>query len=551
MKGLLLCLFICFLQFSFAQKYGNEWIKYGQTYYKFPILQTGFYKIDYNTLTNANVPLNTLNSAHLQVFGREKEQPLYMVDGNDNVFGPGDYFLFYAEANDGWLDSTLFKNPQGIGNPGYSLYNDTLFYFFSWNTSSPTSRFEVSEDTTFSNYLQSEYIMWTQFHEFHNEYFEGRTLANISSSFYNDGEGYVRSKAYGPFNQDLNFNTAHRYVGPDAPAAVFQGKSYSRNNPAISGSDQYNHHSQWKLVHSGSTLMDSLYYDIKAIDFRKEILTTELVNGTTVFRYVNVGDLPSGNDLQGMSYARLYFPKIPNFSGFSSGKFKVNNAFFQSKIRLQLSQVEMPNPMFFSLGSNPQKLNLVSNGGSNYQVLIPNSSLDVEQEIVYGSENNLITIGSMQLVNSTGQFTDFSQQIVDSALLFVYHQSLTQATNNYEIYRESPQGGSYSVIKANIDELYLQFGGGVPKHINGVRRWSQFIYDQSNKKPSGLFLIGKGIREAPYDSYPFQSLGTRGNSAYYAQSLIPSFGQPSSDMAITASWVPNNWSPFIQQVEFL
>lgn len=540
---LLFSLFI--LATSFGQDHGNEWINYNQRYYKFPILQTGFHKVTFQDLVAANIPVNTFTPNNMQVFGREAEIPLLMEAGSDNSFDNGDYFIFYAEKNDGWQDSSLYSDPEGIGNPYYSLYNDTVYYFFSWNASSNNKRFTTDPDINYSNYTPSNFVIWKEYKEYHEQYFEGRTVANVSSSLYINGEGYVKSRATGAHSLNLAFNTSNRYQGSDAPDAFFLGKSYSRNSPPISAPPFVNHHTRWKILSPDTTLMDSSYLDIKAIDFRTSLRNSILNNGTTTFQWADVGDLPSGNDTQGFSYAELTFPKSPNLSGSNSGKFVVPRNNLQIKAYLQFTNVSISNPIFLAIGNSPKKLLLTPNGTNTYDVLIPNDGGAADQLVVFGSLDNTIAANPFSLVTETGFFTDFSATNPDSALLFVYHNALINATNAYQTYRQSAAGGGYQVIKANINELYLQFGGGVPKHINGIRKWSKFMYDISVQKPAGLFILGKGIREAPYDTYPYQTPGTRGNASYAAQSLIPSFGQPSSDVGITASWTPNNWTPYI------
>ena len=46
------------------------------------------------------------------------------------------------------------------------------------------------------------------------------------------------------------------------------------------------------------------------------------------------------------------------------------------------------------------------------------------------------------------------------------------------------------VVLAEVKELYQQYGGGIPKHINGIRRFAHQMYTLSQEKPVGLFLIG-------------------------------------------------------------
>ena len=75
----------------------------------------------------------------------------------------------------------------------------------------------------------------------------------------------------------------------------------------------------------------------------------------------------------------------------------------------------------------------------------------------------------------------------------IYNPALQAASADYAAYRNSAAGGNYNVVLANCNELYQQFGGGIEKHINGIRRFAHFMYDAASQKPVGLFLMGKGI----------------------------------------------------------
>ena len=58
-----------------AQPYGNEWIDYSKTYYKFPVLENRFYRISYATLNDyglAGVPCE-----HFQIWREGKEVPIF------------------------------------------------------------------------------------------------------------------------------------------------------------------------------------------------------------------------------------------------------------------------------------------------------------------------------------------------------------------------------------------------------------------------------------------------------------------------------------------
>lgn len=539
----LLFIFGLFSHGSFAQTFGNEWIDYSQTYYKFKILQTGIYRLNYTDLTNASVPITSFASENIQIFGREQEIPLHIVDGGDNSMDPGDYILFYAQKNDGWLDSTLYPVADQIGNPAYSLYNDTLYYFFTWNNSNTNKRFIVETDSDFNSYSPASHIDWMYETEFHSAYFEGVNLASASTSYFNELEGFCGPNYQGPFTYNFNIPTAFPYNGLGASQPKVKIHSFGSNNPE-NAPNGFNHHLRYFVGASDFLLLDTLFQGVIAMPFETTFGANLLSNGTTSFKWNNVGDLPVTSDLQGFSYLQLRYPKLPNLTGFSRGSFIVRNANLASKIRLDLVW-NSNNPVVFSFGSQARKLNAVSNGSGFVQILVPNENLGTEQTLVFDDENNFLSVNSLSLVSATGKFKDFSQNLPDSALLMVYHKSLEAATLEYKSYRESMDGGAYSVIAAEVDELYLQFGGGIPKHINGIRRFAHYVYTLSNQKPAALFLLGKGVREAIVYTTTATGIGTRGSSQIYAQSLVPSFGQPSSDVAITASLIPNNWVPLI------
>src|SRR5690554_44870 len=109
------------------------------------------------------------------------------------------------------------------------------------------------------------------------------------------------------------------------------------------------------------------------------------------------------------------------------------------------------------------------------------------------------------------------------------------SASQYASYRSSVNGGSHNVVMIEVNDAWLQYGGGVPKHILGTRRAINQIYNLSTQKPLALFIIGKGISEAS-DPNTGSAWTPRKNSATNALNLVPSYGNPSSDLCITAKW---------------
>jgi hypothetical protein len=545
-----LLLYIFSSTMSFGQTYGNEWINYNQTYYSFKIVNTGVYKLDYSTLAAAGIPLSSFQSQNIQVFGKEKELPLYVIDNGDNSIDAGDFILFYAERNDGWLDSTIYLDPETIGNPAYSLYNDTIEYFFTWNNSTSNLRYSVETDMNFAGYSSIEdYILYTHEFNYNNGYQEGVRSSQNSSSFYMPGEGWGTGSYNGvPSGTTLSLtaNTPAPYSGPGAPNALFKGLSSSSSNAASTGTG--NHHLRWEIGASNTVLADTIFNSYAQIKISKEFSPSILSNGSTSVNWRIINDQNAATDFQAFNYFSINYPRTTNFQGNTKFNFNVKNN-PQGKIRIDATNVGASNPMLFVHGDTPRIIPF-ANFGAGRSALIPNSGNGVNQLVIYMDSSQILLANNLKPVNGNGSFTNFMTYPgpggIEEALLFIYHPKLYSSTVNYEAHRTSAAGGGYNVVMANVNELYQQFGGGIEKHVNGVRRFSHFIYNNSSIKPVGLFLLGKGIREAEYNSALSDGPGSRKNAQRFHESLIPSFGQPSSDVCITANLEGSfPWSPLI------
>lgn len=533
---------------SFGQTYGNEWINYNQSYYSFKIVNDGVYRLDYNALASAGIPLASFQSQNIQIFGREKEIPLYVIDNGDNSIDAGDFILFYAEKNDGWLDSTLFLDPETIGNPAYSLYNDTIEYFFTWNNSSSNLRYSIETDVDFANYSSIEnYILYTYEFNYNTSYQEGVRSSQNSSSFYMPGEGWGTGSVNGVpsgYNLNMSATTPSPYTGAGAPNAIFKGLSSSASNAASSGTG--NHHLRWDIGTSNFILLDTIFSAYQQIKAVKTFNPSLLSSGSTPVNWRIINDLGASTDFQAFNYYSITYPRTTNFQGSTNFNFNViNNS--QGKIRIDATSVGAANPLLFVHGDNPKIVPFVNFSGGR-SALIPNSGNGQNQTVIYIDSSQILTVNFLSPVNGNGNFTNFLTlpNGIEEALLFVYHPKLYSSTLNYEAHRTSAAGGNYNVVMANINELYQQFGGGIEKHVNGVRRFAHFIYNNSTQKPVGLFLLGKGIREAEYNSALSDGPGARKNALRFHESLIPSFGQPSSDICITANLDGSkSWTPLI------
>lgn len=557
MNRLLLSLLLAFLTgISLSQTNGNEWINYTQSYYKFEIYQTGIHKIDYNALNNAGVPLSTFSTKNIQLFGREKEIPIYIVDGGDQSFDNGDYLIFFAEKNDGWIDSLVYKNPAGIGNPSYSLYNDTINYFFTWNDQTNNLRFQLESDNNFNSIsVPAPYWLKKVEQSYNNFYVECRDNNGYSSSsFFIDGEGWSSNHVNGinGYTFSINAPTPSPFTGIGAPPVQFQGISVSNSNAYNTVvTNGPNHDFTWKVGASNYVIHTEQFKGYAQKNINATFPVGILGTNTTPLKWIINPSTQYATDFQALSYWSLIYPKQTTMSGQNSDRFWIKNNNSATKIRLDITNSTLVNPIMFVFGSTIPKLVTLSNNGSGvWQTLITNSTNGVNQEVVISDESNIINVTIIEPVSISSKFKNFSVYANDTnVLLMVYHPSLQMGTAQYASYRSSADGGSYNVVLADINELYLQYGGGIEKHVLGIRRFVKHVYENAQfQKPKALFLVGKGIREAN-ESFNGITPGTRKSVAAFHNSLIPSFGYPSSDISITSNMIAGSdtthWDPLI------
>lgn len=533
-----------------AQNFGNEWINYNQKYYAINVVQSGIHKIDYSTLEASGVPLSTFTSSNIQLFGRQKEVPIYIQDGGDNALNSGDYILFYAERNDGWMDSTLYDDPSWLGNPKYSLYNDTIQYFFTWNISNNNKRFTEETDVNYNALTASNFVLYEKFAFYNEKYNEGNKSADASSSFFMEGEGWGKTAQNGATSPGYTWDFSSTqleniYQGSDAPNVKYNAVIVGSSNAAVSMSSG-NHHTK-HILNNNYVIYDTIFKGYKSVYANKTIPVTNFPSsGNIGYKVQIVSDLNVATDYQSINYWSFKYPRTPSFSNANNVSFSVNNAVSQNKIRLNLTSVNMNNPTLFVFGSVPRKIPLSSVSGG-YNVVIPNDVSNQSQIVIVQDASTFVSVSTLKPVNGSGDFTNYAAiPNVEKALLFVYPEKLKSKTLEYASYRSSVVGGNYNVILADVEELYQQYGGGIPKHINGIRRFAHKMYTISTEKPVGLFLVGKGIREANITSATNIGPGSRTNAAAYANNLVPSFGQPSCDVCITSNYTgTDKYTPLI------
>lgn len=545
MKKILIVFLLFFTSlFASAQQFGNEWINYSQKYFFVKVVNNGVYLIDYNTLVNAGIPISSINPKNFQMFGKEKELFIHVEGEQDNVFDPGDYIEFYGEKNDGWLDTVLYGGTQFMADTYYSLYNDTLRYYVTWNSDTTNRRMVNETDTDFASYSPINYVWYNSFAKLTDHYLPGQNSDGSSNSLFTSGEGWfsdIFNGVSGGAAQNISIPNPDIYLGPGSPNVKANSSSASASDASFSGLG--NHHLEINYGSSNIIALDTVFIGYKLIKESFDIVPTDLNSPSTNFQFRIIDDQGALTDYQAIGSVSLKYPHTLNFVSSTTFNCVVPFNSSESKSRLDISNFSVNNPTLYVLTDTVKRIS-VSGVANNHQVLIPNHFSGKEQEIYLTEQGSIININSIYPVNSNGNFTNYGVNPVDSAFIIFTQSSLLTEAGNYANYRSSLAGGGYNTLLVNVEELYDQYGGGIQKHSLALRRFCADVINDWGNTPSNLFIIGKGIREAT-ESSNGTFHGTRKDPIAFQESLVPSFGYPASDVLITSGILSGNFTPAI------
>ncbi|MFZ5552459.1 MAG: C25 family cysteine peptidase [Bacteroidota bacterium] len=529
---------------GFAQTNGNEWIVYGQKYYYFQVIRSGIHRIDYNTMVAAGIDVSTINPKNFQVFGREKELYIHVEGEQDNVFDPTDYIEFYADKNDAWLDSLVYDSTGAMPDMYYSLVNDTICYYLTWNSSLTNRRMVVETDTNYSSYTTVNWWWKKNYYKESNYYLFGEQVNGASSSFLRTAEGWaaepVNGVAYGGYTFSYAMSTPGYYSGVGAPDATVFTSSAGASYASTPLSTDPNHHLRIKYGPSSTIAYDTTFRGYKHIKTTFTVPNTDLGVTTAVY-YEIVTDLGVATDYQSVFSTTIIYPHSNNMGGALSMEMFVPFNSSESKTRLSLNGFAGgPGYNLYDITDTVKRIPLTLNGAV-YEAIIPNHNSGINARCFYNSASDLIQVTQLNAVNGNGGFTNYPGMDISDAYIIITHPSLMTEATNYSGYRASIAGGSHNTVVVNAEELYHQYGGGIQKHGIAFRRFCKDMMDEWPTNPRFLFLMGKSIRDANEGGYE----GSRKDVTNFQNNLVPSYGYPCSDNLITAGLAGNGLRPAI------
>ncbi|MCS6821659.1 MAG: C25 family cysteine peptidase [Microscillaceae bacterium] len=501
---------------------GNEWINPHQQYYKIPITQRGMYRITYNNLQNAGIPLASINPQKFQIFKRGQEQAIRVEGESDGVFDPTDFIDFYAEGNDGTQDAGLYRAALlgQVTNPYYNLYSDTAAYFLTW-------RVDAGVGKRIPTYSEAPNLANLETHHFHEHlivfserfsagqnYPQGSTSGIYLASF-DIGEGWVSNpisttprNTIIPIQNPLNFGIPTLQVGLVGADYLFQSARVNIGNSL----------SNLRLVGLANISFFSRSVVNTPIAFGDytgtgqtivQVLTTQGVVSIThiLLRYAQSFDMAGQSE--------KYFNLVPKLSGKSF--IAIPNA--------------PSNAVIYDITDLNNLVHIGANRNGNTLEATVNNTQTSRKLYVF-SENNILPITSIQAVT----FHHFNP--ANYNYLIVTHKSLRKPAGGYNDivqayadYRASQAGGGHKPLIMDIDVLYNQFNYGERSPM-AIKNFVRYMY--RNNAAKFLFLIGRGYC-LPDGHVP---INIRQNPAHAALDLVPTGGWPPSDYVFSTDLEP-------------
>ena len=480
---------------------GNEWIRYGKSYYKFTVDADGVYRIPYASLEAAGFTTDATGSK-FRLYNMGQQVPIFV--STDNAFGTNDFIEFYGYKNRGEMDRYLFRHPdEDMLNPNHSMYTDKrVYYLTTEDGTSPLRVLQLPNDVSNppvaeSYYLQKEIINYNAV--INDPYYSVSGGGAVSYSSYMHSEGFCKASET---NSTTTIAIAdHSLIGPDATLHLrLTSTNYGDHEFVVT----------WNTIP-----LDTLYgEDLQVIDIAYTVPLSLLQNNNQLnisslnmqsrHSLVNIElDYARAFNLNGVTETTLYVEPM------ASSRYFVIDGFQHNGVK----------PIIYS-GNGQNRMVADINQNDQVDFVWPQLPEESGLHIIHPDI-------AIRVINTLEQkvFTDFMSD--DTEYIVITHPDLMEAGTEsaYIQYRRSAAGGSYKAKAYSILDIYEQFGYGVEKHPQAIRNFVEFFH---RNWPSAkmIFIVGRGIE---YNRSRYAP------GAWESQFFVPTFGRPGSDNLLAAT----------------
>jgi hypothetical protein len=496
--------------------YGNEWIDYSKTYYKFKVTKAGVYRINRATLTAAGLPAS-VTGANFKLYRDGREVRLYV--SADNMTAT-DYIEFVGRGADGILDKELYADPAWQPDTRISMFTDTAAYYLTYDNGNTHLRYQETPNNIPGAPPAAETYNWTTVGNYYKEaHTEGPSYDDFTggsgspnpgnpffSPSFENGEGLVaRQMARGDI-ANLTLATPNLVTGVNALL----------NTSVTTRSYRYTH--SMNIAINGTQVTSGNWGISETKHFNQSFSSGQLSANNTI-TYTPVNPQGTAYDIYGVSYVELQYPRNYDMNGLSFHSFRLNAS--NSSQYLEFTNFSAPSRLYDLTNQRWYTGNV---NGTTTRFYIEPSVSDRELALI-----NTNTGTTALTIAKTIQFTDYRAAVNQGDYVIVTHSKLMEPVSGhnyvdeYRAYRASVAGGSHKIVVADVTELYDAFGYGYETHPQSIRHFLQYAYENWVTKPASVNMIGRGLQYEQYKAY-YAAPNT------YTFPIVPIYGNPGSDV---------------------
>ncbi|HQV00191.1 MAG TPA: C25 family cysteine peptidase, partial [Bacteroidia bacterium] len=355
----------------------------------------------------------------------------------------------------------------------------------------------------------------------------------LSLSAYTTGEGFA-----GPvFTNTSNPTFATLLHTPNAVA----GNTPMRLKMRVQGANLRDHFLNVTL--NNVPVFNTAFVQYNVVD--TNLLLPNIVLSNTINAEFTA--LPNPDNSVGsmaVNYMELYYNHSFNFATETAAQYHIaaRGNFATPFTRWDISNLNFQQPILLLWANDTIKRIALYGSGNNFQTLLP----------TYGFDKNCVLLDSASQTYTNDAAINFDMKPVragnplapvahftnfafnpNAQLILITNQKLWAAAETYKTYRQSNPYNTYTTLLADANELYDQFANGISKHPLAIKNFIRYTRDNFTIKPEQVFLIGKSIKN-------FLHITNQGIPGFDDDNLVPTFGEPPSDLMFTTGLLTND-----------
>ncbi|MBI3193527.1 MAG: type IX secretion system sortase PorU, partial [Ignavibacteriae bacterium] len=451
------------------------------TWFKFPITESGMYKVMGSALLAAGISSGTNPmkiklynnggeelpvSATANVIDDLREIAVYSYDAaSNNQLDADDYILFYGKGVRGWKY-----------HAGTKLFSHYLNHFTETNV----------YWLTVSNSLSKQMSPLT----FSTQPVEYQPTTINAKLYREDEKINVTNSGLEWLGQQFNFGESSTYVHPFSGLDGSQPITYKfRVGAQAKGYSSFTiyEHSNVLLSTPLINSTDIANYGPFFVSTSPSVLTETILPGfsddQSRIRFAFTSDDRNGYGF--LDWFEIFYKQFPRAQ---------NNSFsFHTHDTTVVTQYRIPgfttNQVFLFDVTRYDSVLINTNPTLNVDTCLftLQNTTGRSREIMAVGKNSFSTVGTLTRVNNQNLRGDTTE----AEEIIVTHSDFRSAAERLKTHRGRPGSEYLKTVIVDIEKIYNEFGGGLPSPY-AVRNYIKYCYNNWSLKPKYLLLLGDG-----------------------------------------------------------